>query len=215
MFGRFTIALLLASAAGRSEIIDRVAVTVGNQVITESQMVRELRLAAFLNGDSLDFSSSARRKAADRLIEQMFIRNEIDVGAYAPPSANEVEPLLLQVRTQRFHTPQEYHAALEKYRITEEDLKTYLLWQLTLLRFIDIRFRTGIQISEQDIRQYFNKELPQLEKKAGPGAKISLETLRDKIQQSLIDERIDRQIDDWLNQLRKRTRIDYYPEAFQ
>jgi hypothetical protein len=215
MFGRFTIALLLASAAGRSEIIDRVAVTVGNQVITESQMVRELRLAAFLNGDSLDVSSSARRKAADRLIEQMFIRNEIDVGAYAPPSATEVEPLLLQVRTQRFHTPQEYHAALEKYRITEEDLKTYLLWQLTLLRFIDIRFRAGIQISEQDIRQYFNKELPQLEKKAGPGAKISLETLRDKIQQSLIDERIDRQIDDWLNQLRKRTRIDYYPEAFQ
>jgi len=81
----------------------------------------------------------------------MFIRNEIDVGAYAPPSANEVEPLLLQVRTQRFHTPQEYHAALEKYRITEDDLKTYLLWQLTLLRFIDIRFRAGIQISEQDI----------------------------------------------------------------
>jgi len=215
MFGRFTLALLLASAAGRSEIIDRVAVTVGNQVITENQMVRELRLAAFLNGDSIDFSSSARRKAADRLIEQMFIRNEIDAGAYAPPSATDVEPILKQVQTQRFHTPQEYHAALEKYRISEENLKTYLLWQLTLLRFIDIRFRSGIQISEQDIRQYFNKELPQLEKKAGPGAKISLETLRDKIQERLVDERIDRQIDEWLNQLRKRTRIDYYPEAFQ
>jgi len=215
MIGRLTLALLLASAAGRSEIIDRVAVTVGNKVITESQMLRELRLAAFLNGDPLDFSVSARRKGADRLIEQMFIRNEIEVGAYAPPSATEVEPILRQVKTQRFHTPEEYHAALEKYRITEEELKTYLLWQLTLLRFIDVRFRAGIQVSEQDIRQYFNKELPQLGKKAGPGAKISLDALRDKIQESLIDERIDRQIDDWLNQVRKRTRIDYYPEAFQ
>ena len=215
MIGRLILVLLLAAAAGRSEIIDRVAVTVGNQVITESQLLRELRLAAFLNGDTLDFSSSARRKGADRLIEQMFIRNEIQMGSYAPPPATDVEPILRQVQTQRFHTPQEYHAALEKYRITEEDLKTYLLWQLTLLRFIDVRFRAGIQISEQDIRQYFNKELPQLEKKAGPGAKISLDTLRDKIQQSLIDERIDHQIDEWLNQVRKRTRIDYYPEAFQ
>ena len=215
MIGRLTLALLLASAAGRSEIVDRVAVTVGNKVITESQMLRELRLAAFLNGDPLDFSVSARRKCADRLIEQMFIRNEIEVGAYAPPSATEVEPILRQVKTQRFPTPQEYQTALEKYRITEEELKTYLLWQLTLLRFIDVRFRAGIQVSEQDIRQYFNKELPQLEKKAGPGAKISLDALRDKIQENLIDERIDRQIDDWLNQVRKRTRIDYYPEAFQ
>ena len=215
MIGQLTLVLLLSAAVGRSEIIDRIAVTIGNQVITESQILRELRLAAFLNSDALDFSSSARRKSADRLIEQMFIRNEIEVGAYAPPSATEVEPILRQVQAQRFHTPEEYDAALEKYRITEEELKTYLLWQLTLLRFIDVRFRAGIQISEQDIRQYFNKELPQLEKKAGPGAKISLDTLRDKIQQSLIDERIDHQIDEWLNQVRKRTRIDYYPEAFQ
>ena len=48
-------ALCLASwlpiASAAPELIDRVAVTVGNRAITESSIVEEVRLAAFLNAE--------------------------------------------------------------------------------------------------------------------------------------------------------------------
>src|ERR1035438_8233584 len=44
-----------------------------------------------------------------------------------------------------------------EYGVTEPELKTRLLWQLTLVRFIDVRFRPGIQIGDDDIRNYFNE----------------------------------------------------------
>src|SRR5262249_49424474 len=66
---------VLVLCAGRAEIIDRVAVVVGNRVITESEILREVRLTAFLNGAPLDFSAASKRKTAERLVEQRLIRS--------------------------------------------------------------------------------------------------------------------------------------------
>jgi hypothetical protein len=209
--------LILGLLAGhsRAEVIDRIAVTLDNQVITESEILREIRLTAFLNGDALDFSADAKRKAADRLVEQKLIRKEIEVGHYVAPAAAEVEPMLKQIQSQRFENLKAYNEAVEKYRVTEDDLKAHLVWQATLLRFIDTRFRPGIQISDIEIHQYFDKELPSLEKQAGRNRRVSLDELRDKIEETLTDERIDKQMDDWLKEARKRTRVDYRAEVFK
>ena len=199
----------------RADIIDRVAVTMDNQVITESEILLEIRLTAFQNGGPLAFKPEAKREAAGRLIEQKLIRKEIEVGRYVQPSPADVEPILKQLETQRFHNAGELRQALEKYDVREEDLKAHLLWQLTLLRFIDVRFRPGIQVTDQDIQQYFSQKLPELEKRAGPEKKIRLEDLRDKIQEALTDERVDQQLNDWLAETRKHMRIEFHPEAFQ
>ena len=54
--------LFLTLGVCRAEIIDRVAVVVGKRVITESEIVREIRLTAFLNGAPLDFSAASKRR---------------------------------------------------------------------------------------------------------------------------------------------------------
>jgi hypothetical protein len=202
-------------AGSRADIIDRVAVTLDNQVITESELLLEIRLTAFQNGGPLDFKPEAKREAAGRLIEQKLIRKEIEVGRYIQPGPADVEPMMKQLATQRFHGAGEFRHALEKYGVREEDLKAHLLWQLTLLRFIDVRFRPGVQVTDQDIQQYFSQKLPELEKQAGPEKKIQLEDLRDKIQEALTDERVDQQLNDWLAETRKHMRIEFHPEAFQ
>jgi hypothetical protein len=199
----------------RADIIDRVAVTLDNQVITESELLLEIRLTAFQNSGPLDFKPEAKREAAGRLIEQKLIRKEIEVGRYVQPGPADVEPMLKQLETQRFHVPGDFRRALEKYGVREEDLKAHLLWQLTLLRFIDVRFRPGIQVTDQDIQQYFNQKLPEIEKQGGPEKKIRLDDLHDKIQEALTDERVDQQLNDWLAETRKHMRIEFHPEAFQ
>lgn len=196
MWGRFFFLFVFILPGAHAEVIDRVAVTLDNQVITQSEILREIRLTAFLNGDSLDFSSESRKKAADRLIEQKLIRKEMESAHYLEAGPGELESMLKEARAQRFHDAAEYRTALEKYGITEQDLKAHLLWQVTFLRFVDLRFRPGIHVSDDEIQKYFNRELPELQKKAGKDITITLNDLRDKLEENLTGQHIDSQMDE-------------------
>jgi hypothetical protein len=212
---RTLVLLSLVASLARPEIIDRIAVTLDNQVITESEILREIRLTDFLNGEPLAPDATAKRQAADRLVEQKLIRKEIELGHYAAPPPGDVEQMLKQVQTQRFRGLQEYTQALKEYGITEDDVRAHLLWQATLLRFIDVRFRPAIQISDDEIRKYYDQELPALEKQTGRDRKINLDELREKIHARLTDERIDKQMDEWLVESKKRVRLNYRAEVLQ
>jgi hypothetical protein len=149
MMRRVLLLLGLLPGCQRAEIIDRIAVSVGNQVVTASEVRREIQMTAFLNGAEADFGADSRQKATERLIEQKLIRKEMEVGRYPGPSVAETEPLLQQVREQRFKSNEEYVSALAKYGISEPDLKAQLLWQLTVLRFVAFRFRVPVEIAGQ------------------------------------------------------------------
>src|SRR5258708_5492402 len=123
--------------------------------------------------------------------------------------------MVKQMEAQGFRGPEDFRRALGKCGVRQEDLKTHLLWQLTLLRFIDIRFRPGIQVTDQDLPQYFTQTLPELEKQAGPEKKIRLDDLRDKLQEAVPDERVSQQLKDCLAEPRKPMRVEFHPEAFQ
>ncbi len=59
-------------------IVDRSAITAGNKVITDSDIVRRIRLAAFQNGVAPDLSLASRREAAQRLIDVKLVEREMD-----------------------------------------------------------------------------------------------------------------------------------------
>jgi len=210
----FFLSTLLASNP-RADVIDRIAVALDNQIITDSEVVLEIRLSAFLNGDPVDFSPEARRKAADRLVEQKLIRREIDLGRYPAPSKDEVAAMLKQIQAQRFADPAKYRQALEKYGVSEADVNAYLLWQLTLLRFIDARFRPGVQVSDEEIRAHFESEQGKGEGTADAGKQPKFEDLRDQIRETLTNQHIDQLLNDWLAAARKRAHIVFHQEAFQ
>ena len=214
MLARLIFLSAFVTSSPRAGLIDRVAVTIDNQIITESEIAQEIRLTSFLNGDPPEFSPEARKKAANRLIEQKLIRKEIELGHYLKPEEAEVEAMLKQVQAQRFQGEKDYRQALEKYDIAEDDLKAYLLWQLTLLRFIDARFRPGVQVSDDEIRAYYESERARLEKTDDPD-KGSLENLRDQIRDTLTGQRADQQLDEWLTGARRSARIQFHEEAFQ
>ena len=209
LFFLITLALAPADAA----IIDRIAVTLDSQVITESEIMLEIRLTALLNGEPVDATPQARKKAANRLIEQKLIRREVELGRYVQPSPGEEEPMLKQIQAQRFHGPGDYRKALEKYGVDEAQLRAHLLWQLTLLRFIEVRFPPSVEVTDEDMHQYFVQHLPELEKRAGKP--VSIESVRNEIRDALTEQLVDKQLNDWLAEARGRTHIAFHPEAFQ
>lgn len=198
-----------------AEIIDRIAVSVGDSVITTSDLDREIRVNAFLSGAQPDFSPAARRAAAERMVEQQLIRRELEVSKYPVPAPPAADFELQRFRASNYKSDAEFQKALSAYGITEQQVKDQLLWQLTLLRFVEVRFRPGVQVSDQEIQDYFEKVVKPAAQKAHPGAPVALEDYRSQVEQTLIGQRTDQDIDAWLKQARKRAEIVFHEEAFR
>jgi hypothetical protein len=205
--------LFLAVFACRAEVIDQIAVVVGNSVITESEILREIRLTAFLNGEPLDFSPASKRKTAERLVEQRLVANEISGSLYPLPTQAAAQDMLKQIKD-RFPNPAAYQQELLRVGVSEEELKAHLARQLATLSFLDFRFRPGIQIAEDEMRKYFDERLEPDLKKAQPEGTFSLNDYRSQVQEGLIGERIDTASDAWMKQVRNRTRIEFRPQVF-
>jgi hypothetical protein len=209
------VAVLAVAALARGEIVDRIALSVGNRVIAESDLNREIRVAAFLGGVKADFSPAGKRATAERMVEQKLIQRELETSRYPGPSAAEVAPVLEAFRKERFPNDQEYRSALAGYGITEQDVNGLLLWQRTLLLFIEVRFQSGVFVAGQDIQDYFDKVVKPAAEAAHPGQPIALEDYRDLVEQTLTGQRADREMDNWLKEARKRTEIVFHDEVFR
>lgn len=212
----YSIAALLFALTflARAEVIDRIAVSVGTRVITTSEIEREARLTAFLNNTQPDLSPAGRRKTAERLVDQRLVKRELEAARYPAPEPSDVEESVRAVKA-RYKTPAAYQQALERYGISEQDVRDYLAWQLAFLRFIDIRFRPAVQISEEQVGEYFEKTVRPLAEKAHPGQTPELEDYREKIEQTLIGQRVDQDLDRWLQSARRRNKVEFREGAFQ
>jgi len=183
-------------------IIDRTAIVVGTHAILDSDIRRDIRITAFLNGERVDFSPASRKQAANRLIDQELIRQQIRTGNYPYASETEARQMLDNIVKERFAGNEDaFRRALERYEITETELLDRLLWQLTVLRFIDIRFRPAVVVSDQEIEQYYNAHRSQI--------KTSLEAARAQIVEIITGERVNDLLDQWLRQARAQTHIEY------
>jgi hypothetical protein len=193
--------------------MDRVAVVVGRRAVKTSDIDRELRVTAFLNRQPLDRSPAAMRKAAERLIDQELVRQDLLTGQYPQPTERDVEALLQQLLRDRFGNSQaRMNAELARDQLSTEELRRHLLWQLTVLRFIDLRFRAGVLVTDEEAAQYYREHRAELEK-ANP-RDHTLETLLPQIRETLTGDRINEAFDEWLAETRRGVRIEYRRQAF-
>lgn len=157
----FCLAGLISSQA---EVIDAVVASVGLTAIKHSDVMREIRWTALLNRQEADFGPASRKEAANRLIDQALIRQEIDAGVYIPDDPQTEEVLLKQLRT-LYGADEALTNALATYGFTEEALKKELDWQSTVLRFVQVRFGGGARgAPEQDVNDAFFSWLDQMRK---------------------------------------------------
>jgi parvulin-like peptidyl-prolyl isomerase len=204
----------IAVALSGAVVLDRIAVVVNKHAIKLSDIQHELRLTEFINSQPLDLGAAARKQAADHLIDQAVIRDEIALEGYGRATDAQATSLLNQLRKNRFTgSDTRLRASLERYGLTENELHDHLLWQMTVLNFIDQRFRPGVLVNDDDVRKYYDSHLDQL-KKQHP-RDFSFEKLAPEIRTLLEGEQVNKQFDAWLDESRKNARIQYLNGAFQ
>jgi hypothetical protein len=198
----------------RAEILDRIAITVGRQVITDLQLDEELRVTAFLNHQPVTRDSQSRRAAADRLIQQLLVRREMELSHYPPPEPAEIDKFFEQVRN-TLPAGTDFNAALREYDLTEAVLKEHLAMQLTTLQFIEFRFRPDLGVSPTDIENYYQRELLTW-KAQHPGQRPpTLADSKESIRKVLAEQRTDEALNTWLEERRKQVSVVYLDKSLQ
>ena len=203
--------ILFAAFAAPAEIVDRIAVSVANQVITERQIDEEVRVTAFQNQSELNLSPAEKKKAAERLIEQTLVKREMDFSRYPATPPAEADAPLAELKT---NLGAAYQEKLTQYGIDEAALRRHLLWQIALLRFTGERFRPGVLIPEQDLRASYDSQVVRW-KEQGLAPIPSFEEARPKLEDELTTQRTAQALDRWLGDTRTQVQIRFHEGAFQ
>lgn len=202
-------------------VLDRVVAVVNNRAILSSDVDEEIRLAVLDPGRAgmgVLTPQVALEQLISRSLIQQQIREEDARAANATPA--EVEARLDEIRhevpacvRQNCASDAGWKAFLAAHDLTQERVESYLRYRLEILRFIELRFRQGIRISQQDVQAYYTDTLlPQY----GPGDAIpSLDQVAPRIQEILLQRQVNILFDDWLKNLRQQGEIEVLDPALE
>jgi hypothetical protein len=207
------LAFLCLALTVSAEIVDRLGITVDREAITELQLDEELRVTAFLNRKPIIRDLDTWRAATRRIVEQLIVRREMEVSRYPLPKEEDLDKYFDQIRGE-FRNFTEFDQALARYGLTEGTLRDHLDLQLTTLRFIEFRFQPEIDVSDAEIQTAYKREIANWNT-AHSGAVPTFEGLRESIRKALIEERVDRALDTWLQERRRRVHFVYVDASLQ
>jgi peptidyl-prolyl cis-trans isomerase SurA len=187
-------------------VLDRLIAVVNGDVILESDVDEERRFEEVQPYRST--SASTRDKIVERLVDRALILQQ---AALQPEDAVPDKDLDAQLATLRKDIPacKQYHCETDEgwtkylgdHGFTEEEFRARWRQRMQLLKFIEVRFRNGIKISDAEIKTYYEKTmLPEYAKRnVTPPA---LDKVSTRIEEVLLQQEVGSLLDDWLKSLR-------------
>jgi hypothetical protein len=199
--------IVLLGRGLEAEEIDRLLAAVNGRVITEGDLLLARTLNAILSFGN-DNVPASRTEEIDRLMDLELLRQELASFPMAPEDQGKI-----QARIQEFRNAYAeiggLPALLRRLGLQESELLDYIRLQDSILHFVDFRFRPFAEVSEQEIQTYYRTKLvPPLQQ---AGARIPpLQEVSARIQDVLKEEKVDASLTQWIRDVRRHSRIEYY-----
>ena len=210
-----------AGDANKPVVLDRVVAIINGDVLLESDIQEEEHFAK-LEPVGVPAGSDTLERAARRLIRRTLILQQMKEQQQSGVSVSDVDvqKQLVEVRKSLpachdydCQTEAGWKAFLTANDLSEQDVVEHWRQRMEILRFIDIRFRTGIRISKQEIADYYQKSVVPGYEKAKQKAP-SVEALTPRIQEVLLQQRVNGFLRDWLKTLRDEGSVQILDPAY-
>ncbi len=193
--------------AVRGVELDRLVAVVNEDVILESDVDEERRLVAFQPFRDTS-TTQTRTQVIERLIDRSLILQQAQLQPDDEISDKQVEE---QLNTLRKEIPlcEVYHCETEAgwarfvtaQGFTMPELIRRWRERMEVLRFIEVRFKSGIEVGDDEIHMYYVKTLlPQYAARKAAAPKE--ETIAKRIQEILLQQQVGNLLGDWLKSLR-------------
>ena len=209
-----------ASGVAQNEVVlDRAVAVVNRHVILASDIDDEIRISV-LDPALVGETALTRARALDQLVSRSLIEQQIhreDAQSVEPSSAeiaerlNEIRHNLPACVRHNCVTEEGWKTFLGASGLTPERVASYMRYRLQILAFIEQRFRSGIRIPAEDVQKYYREIL--LPGFAPGDAVPPLEQVSARIEEILLEQRVNELFEDWLTNLRKQGDVEVLDPA--
>ncbi len=192
---------------GEGVLVDQVIAVVNGDLVLESDVDEDRRFQAFQPYSNPNRTFS-REASIERLIDRTLILQQAKLQPDAAVTDAEVQTQLQQLRNE-IPACKEYHCEtdagwakfVEHEGFTVDELNTRWKQRMQVLKFIEIRFRSGIDITQAQMKEYYDtKLLPEYAKRNAPAPKLA--AISDRIQEILLQQQVSALLGDWLKSLK-------------
>lgn len=209
MTARFLFLLfLLVAPSVKGDVVDRIAATVNDVAIPESEVRNAMAVSALKPGPG-ESPESFRARVLDALIDQRLQYEEALRFGPAEPDAAEVEAATKKLRERLEKEGKNPAAEFAAAGLTPEEVRASLERQLLVQRYLRERFRPIAFADEARARQeYDQRYVPELRAAGLPVAPFEsvLEEMRARSQQRIFNEEVEK----WMKELRQKARVAIY-----
>ena len=206
----------VASAQAETDqgtVLDGVVAVVNGDVILESDVDEERRFEKIqpYRGSLSEFS---RDRAVQRIIDRTLIQQQAvlepeEVAVTDSELDKQLQTLRKDIpacKTYRCETDAGWAKFLGDNGFTVNEFQERWRKRMSLLRFIEIRFRNGTSITNDEIKDYYEKTmLPEYAKQKVTPPK--LDTISERIGEVLLQQQVGNLLRDWLKSLRAQGNV--------
>ena len=204
----FVLALLAVPRLhAQSVLVDQVIAVVNGELILESDIDEERRFEAFQPFRGA-VGPTSRAELINRLIDRALILQQAKLQPNDRVTVIEAQDQLKTIREdipacKSFHCNTEagWQKFVQDQGFSLPQINELWRQRMEILRFIELRFRSGIRVSPEEIKSYYDKTLsPELIRQNTQPP--PLDTVSDRIQEILLQERVGSLLTDWLTSLK-------------
>jgi hypothetical protein len=195
------------SAAVQGEALDYMVAIVNQDVILESDVEEEMRFRAF-EPYHAQTEETPRAEALERLINRTLILEQELLQPQTPIAEPEVQAQIQELRRTipacaeyKCETEAGWQRFLTEHDFTPEELEARWRERMEVLGFIELRFRSGIRITPEQIAEFYKKTLlPEYAEQKATAP--PLEQVSARIEEVLLQRQVTALLDEWLKSLR-------------
>lgn len=199
----------------QAPLVERVAAVVNGEVITRTELERAVRAAQQSEDDataactapsnaSADLEARVLECMIDNLLQFQHVRRfpQFDVRQQDIDDA-------FQRLVEQYGSRAEFDAALRRQQRTADEVRYDLQREALIVNYVTVRYREIAEVTDNEIGRYYDEVLrPEMERQ---GAELPpLEAVDDDIRAILVEAEVNRRVDEWIADLRRRADIVVY-----
>jgi hypothetical protein len=201
-------ALALAVLPAAGEVVDRIAATVNDIAIPESE-VREAMVVSALRPEPAESADAFRARVLDALIDQTLEYEDAVRFGPSPPDAAQIAAALQKLQDRLKAEGKDPEAEFAAAGLTADDVHALVERQLVVSRYLRERFAPIAYADEADARaEYEAHYLPEQAAAGQPAAPF--ESVAEQMRQRSSERAFDEEVAKWLKDLRQKARISIY-----
>jgi hypothetical protein len=200
--------LVRPSAASGLEVVDRIAATVNDTAIPESE-VRRATVVSGLEPAAGETPDAFRTRILEALIEEHLQYEDAARFGPAPPDAPEIQKAMANLRDRIKSEGKDPDAEFARAGMTLDEVRASIVRQLVIARYLRERFAPIAYADEEQARAEYEKRYVPEQKAAGAPVE-PFDTVAEEMRRRSSVRMFDEEVARWLRDLRQKARVSIY-----